>query len=395
VRIGLDARTLAAEQRSGVEQYVINLVRALAGLGDAPETIAYTDRPVSDSGLAAIVSSPPFRTSVLRARRGWLQIALPWRLWRDGADLVHLPSTILPRLLPCPAVVTVHDLAWKRFPETYDPADLRMQEVALRCAARAAHIISGSETTARDLEQAGLPRDRITVIPLGVSPVFSPAGPRLSGDAFPWLRQCPFKTPRACPERSRRVLQGPRGAAEAMGGYLLYTGRLRPRKNLSRLIEAYRQVRDQVAAPPLVLSGGLTAHAGELQAQAGRLGLAEHVIFAGYVPDDLLPALYRGATAFVYPSLYEGFALPVLEAMASGVPVVTSSNSATAEVAGEAALLVHPESTAEIASGLVRLLSDQALREDLARRGLARSSRFTWERTARETTGVYRGILRQ
>jgi glycosyltransferase involved in cell wall biosynthesis len=180
-----------------------------------------------------------------------------------------------------------------------------------------------------------------------------------------------------------------------MGGYLLYTGRLRPRKNLSRLIEAYRQVRDQVAAPPLVLSGGLTAHAGELQAQAGRLGLAEHVIFAGYVPDDLLPALYRGATAFVYPSLYEGFALPVLEAMASGVPVVTSSTSATAEVAGEAALLVDPESTAEIASGLVRLLSDQALREDLARRGLARSSRFTWERTARETTGVYRGILRQ
>jgi len=367
VRIGLDARTLAAEERSGVERYVVNLVRALAQSADAPEIIAYTDRPVPDADLAALLARPPFSARVVRAPRGWLQVALPLHLRRDRVSLAHFPSTILPRLLPCPAVVTVHDLAWKRFPETYDPADLKMQEEALKSARRAAHVIAVSEATARDLREAGLDEKRITVIPLGVSARFSPDGPALNPNAFP-------------------------GAERLADGYVLSTAALRPRKNLGKLIEAYRQVREQLAAPPLVLAGGMTEHGRELQARAGELGISEHVLFPGYISDDLLPALYRGATAFAYPSLYEGFGLPVLEAMASGVPVLTSNTSGTAEVGGDAALLVDPEDTAEIVSALARLIGDEGLRADLRARGLARAREFTWERTARETMSAYRRV---
>ncbi len=367
MRIGLDARTLAAEERSGVEHYVVNLARALARLADSPEIIAYSDRPVSDPELAALLAGPPFSARVVRAPRGWLQVALPLHLRRDRVSLAHFPSTVLPRLLPCPAVVTVHDLAWKRFPETYDPADLKMQEEALRSARRAAHVLAVSEATARDLREEGIAGERITVTPLGVSPRFSPEGPRLTPDAFP-------------------------GAERLADGYLLSTAGLRPRKNLGRLLEAYRQVRAQLPAPPLVLAGGMTEHGRELQARAERLGISEHVLFPGYVSDDVLAALYRGAAAFAYPSLYEGFGLPVLEAMASGVPVLTSNVSGTAEVAGEAALLVNPEDSEEIAGALARLLTDDSLRRDLRARGLARAREFTWERTARETVAVYRQV---
>ncbi len=370
MRVGLDARTLAAEQRSGVEHYVVNLVSALARLGEALEIIAYTDRPISDPALAAVASSPPFRARVMWAPRGWLQAALPWRLWRDGADLVHLPSTILPRLLPCPAVVTVHDLAWRRFPETYPPDDLAMQAVALASAARAARVIAVSNTTAGDLEEAGIPREKISVTLLGVSPRFSPEGPGLAPDAFP-------------------------GAERLRQGYLLYVGRLQARKNLLRVVDAYHRVREALAAPPLVLVGGRSEYGEEVARRAQELEMAGHVLLPGHLGDDLLPCLYRSATACVYLPLYEGFGMPVLEAMACGVPVLTSSGSATAEVAGEAALLADPQSPAEIASGLSRLLSDEALRQNLARRGLARSRQFTWEQTARETIRVYKGVLRQ
>jgi len=372
VRVGVDARTLAAEQRSGVEQYVVGLVRALSRLDDAPEIIAYVDRTIPDPELDAATSSGLLRTHVVRARRGWLRAALPWRLWRDHVDLVHLPSTILPPILPCPAVATVHDLAWIRYPRTYSREDLAMQRLAVSGAARRArHIIANSENTARDLrENYPACSHRITAIPLGVSADFSPAGPRLSNDILP---------------------AGTRPA----DGYILYVGRLHPRKNLRLLLRAYRLVLDQVAAPPLLIVGPITAYGEELVAEARRLEMEQHVVFPGYLPETLLPALYRSATVFVYPSLYEGVGLPVLEAMASGVPVVTSNTSAMPEVAGEAALLVGPEDVQGLTSAIVRLLTDQDLRKSLSERGRARSREFTWERTARATVEVYRRAVGQ
>ena len=371
MRLGLDARALASPVRSGVEHYVINLTRALAALPEAPDIIAYVDRPITDPALSDL-SSERLKIAVLRARRGWLRAALPWRLWRDHADLVHLPSTILPPILPCPAVVTVHDLAWARFPETYDAADLRMQtRVVPRSLRRAAHIIAVSQSTARDLtETLDVPADKITAIPLGVSPSFSPDGPALSPDAFP-------------------------GAEHLAGGYILHlaTGGPHPRKNVAGLLEAYARLRADHPAPPLVVAGDVSSKRGRvLLDAAAHLGLAEDVIFPGQVSEAVLPALYRSAIILAYPSLYEGFGLPILEAMASGLPVITSNRSSMPEAAGDAAVLVDPESLEDLTATLARALTDDALRRDLAQRGLARSREFTWDRTARETIAVYQRI---
>jgi glycosyltransferase involved in cell wall biosynthesis len=167
-------------------------------------------------------------------------------------------------------------------------------------------------------------------------------------------------------------------------------GRLAPRKNLVRLVEAYRLVTERQPAPPLVLAGGDSDYGARLRQWARELRVEERLLFAGSPPDGLLPALYRGATFFVYPSLYEGFGLPVLEAMASGTPVVTADAGGTAEVAGEAALLANPESVEDLAEAMGMLLGDQALCRSYAARGLARAREFTWERTATETVAVYR-----
>jgi len=365
VRVGVDGRGLAAAARTGVEQYVVGLTRALAEVENRPEMIAYLDRPIADEALAGALAGR-IETKVVRARYGWLRAALPWRLWRDGVDVVHLPSTVMPPVLPCPAVVTVHDLAWKRYPETYSAEDLAMQTSrAAGSIRRAAHVLAVSETTARDLrELLRVPDDRITVTPLAASHEFSPEGSGVPEDAF-------------------------RGAERLDHGYVLYAGGLSPRKNLMRLLEAYSEMKREVEAPPLVLPGSRSEYADELARRADELGLGDRVVFPGYVEQALMPALYRGATVFVYPSLYEGFGLPVLEAMASGVPVVTSNRGGTAEVAGEAAVLVEPESTEAIAAALRRLLGDEELRGKVGAGGLRRSRGYRWELTARETVAVY------
>ncbi|MBN1461438.1 MAG: glycosyltransferase family 4 protein [Armatimonadetes bacterium] len=372
MRVGLDARALASPIRSGVEQYVINLTRALATLGTAPEIVAYVDRSLPKGEPTAAGASSPVRIELLEARRGWLRAALPWRLWRDGADLVHLPSTILPPLLPCPAVVTVHDLAWAKFPDTYSRDDLRMQtQVVPKSVRRAAHVIAVSQTTARDVQEI-LHTDpaRITAIPLGVSPVYSPDGPRLAGNEFP-------------------------GADGLSQGYILHAGGMHPRKNVAKLLEAYSLLRAQMSAPPLVIASSTETQWGSAtveEAHAWHLG--DVVVFSGQLEEHLLSRLYRSAVLTVYPSLYEGFGLPILEAMASGVPVITSNRSSMAEVAGDAALLIDPEDAGEIADAMRQLLEDQEQRTELVRRGRERSQAFTWERTARETVEVYERAAR-
>ncbi len=371
--VGLDARTLASPIRSGLEHYVINLAQALSRLPEAPDIIAYLDHRISEPELAASFSRGHVRPKVVEAKRGWLRVALPWRLWRDHVDLVHLPSTIVPPLLPCPAVVTVHDLAWARYPDTYDPDDLRMQmEVVPGSIRRAAHVIAVSRSTARDLMDVLLvPEGKVTAIPLGVAPEFDSRGPKLNGNEFP---------------QAERV----------KNGCLLHTGGLHPRKNLKRLLEAYALLKhdrfsgDLSHLPPLVIAGDISTPPGyELVQQAANLDLASDVIFPGFLSNKILPALYRSAIALVYPSLYEGFGLPILEAMACGAAVITSDSSSMMEVAGGAALLVNPENTEELAGAMKKLLSDGSLRLGLVERGLQRSRQFTWERTARETVAVY------
>ena len=363
MRVGLDARTLASSVRSGVEHYVANLVRAFATFEDGPEIIAYVDRPIADPQLSAAASSGIVRTEVVRAKRGWLRAALPFRLWRDGVEIVHLPSTLIPPILPCPAVVTVHDLAWLHYPEAYDPADLRMQtQVVPRSIRRAAYVIAVSQSTADDISRHfDISKDRIAVTPLGVSAAFSPDGPGIE-DLLPQ-------------------------ADKLASGFILHTGGHHPRKNLPRLLQAYAVLKDEMPeAPPLVITGDATSSTVRgLRADAKSLGMLDSLIFPGELDEAIMARLYRSATVAVYPSLYEGFGLPIIEAMASGIPVVTSNRSSMPEVAGDAALLVDPERPDELAAALKRLLSEPDLRAELIAKGISRSHEFTWDRTARQT----------
>jgi glycosyltransferase involved in cell wall biosynthesis len=291
--------------------------------------------------------------------------ALPPEL--ASLDLLHAPS---PSAVPPPGprqrlVVTAHDLAFVTHPEAF-PRRWRLQfRAGLRRAVRSATaLIAVSESTARDLERVGgAAPDRVHVVPLAAALPSS----TLDVDAV----------------AARYRIHRP---------YVLYAGTLDPRKNLPRLVRAYRRVAAAGAPHALVLVGPLgwrpAALLRELEPPApGR------VILTGRVPAADLDALYRGADAFVYPSLYEGFGLPVLDALARGVATVTSSTSSLPEVTGEAALHVDPLSEADIADSLSRVLEDRALAERLSREGRTRAAAFSWEATARKTLDVYRSIL--
>ncbi len=211
--------------------------------------------------------------------------------------------------------------------------------------------------------------ERFTVIPLAAGKQFHPL---TESEVKPVLERLGFKFP-----------------------YILYIGSLEPRKNLLRLLEAYNQLLDWSSHWHLVIVGARNIWKSEpLEKFVGEHNLQSHIHFPGYIPDDELPALYNGADLFVFPSLYEGFGLPVLESMACGTPVVTSNTSSLPEVAGDAALLVDPYNVEEIAGAMQLILSDVEFAIDLRSRGLERAKKFTWEKTASQTIAVYEQLLR-
>ncbi|MCX6026985.1 MAG: glycosyltransferase family 1 protein [Chloroflexi bacterium] len=226
-----------------------------------------------------------------------------------------------------------------------------------------------SESTRDDLQRiTHVPESRVHMVPYGVSPSFRPVH-------APHLR---------------------RAVAERYGlpsEFLLYVGNLEPRKNLPRLLEAYARLPGRQVVPPLVLAGTRGWKDAPLRETMERLNLGRRVVFPGYIPQEDLPAVYSMAAAFVYPSLYEGFGLPVLEAMACGTPVITSNVSSMPEVAGDAALLVSPNDVEGLTRALDRVLGEPDLRAELSRRGLARARQFTWRRAAESTLAVYRSVL--
>jgi glycosyltransferase involved in cell wall biosynthesis len=290
---------------------------------------------------------------------------LPRRL--ADLDLVHAPS---PAAVPPPGrrqalVVTVHDVAFRLFPQMYPPAWRTLFRMGLRRASRHADaIITVSRHTATDLARlTRVDPKRVHVVP---SAIALPAG---QSDPEPALRR--LKVPRP---------------------YLLFAGTLEPRKNLVRLVRAYRRAALRVPHA-LVLAGPLGWRSQRLHRELAIPGRGR-VMLTGRVTAPELDALYRGADAFCYPSLYEGFGLPVLEAMARGVPVVTSTASSLPEVAGDAAILVDPRSVRDLAEAIEQALTDREEAERLGTIGRDRAARFTWDRTARQTLGVYEAVRR-
>jgi len=268
-------------------------------------------------------------------------------------------------------VTTVHDVHWKRFPETFPMKDRLLMDIFLPLTFRRATIvITDSRASRSDLVHFfRVPPDKIRVIYLAAEERF-----------FYWL-----------PEGERRSVLERYGLTE---GYVLFVGVIQPRKNLERLLHAVALLRPRVECCRLVIVGKIGWKTQRLFQLVGELRLKECVRFVGYVPDEDLPAIYQGAMVFAYPALWEGFGLPVLEAMASGVPVLTSNTSSLREIAESAAVLVDPLSVRDIFEGLHRLLTDEGLRDNLRQRGLERARKFSWRKTAEETLRVYESAKR-
>lgn len=305
-------------------------------------------------------------TSQPLARILWEQIVAPTVLLRARPDVLFCPLNVVPLLAPCPSVVTVHDLAFLRF-NLHQPAKRRyLTALTRRSVQRAAHVITVSEFTRREvLELLGVDPARVTAIPNGRDDRFAPV------DAATLER---FRTERGLPPR-----------------FVLFLGTLEPRKNVTTLIRAYAQARAELNMP-LLIGGGKGWLYEDVFALVRELGLEQSVQFTGFIDSDALPLYYAAATAFVYPSLYEGFGFPPLEAMATGTPVIVSTAAALTEVAGDAALAVPPQDVDALAAALQRITGDETLRTELRTRGLERAQQFSWRRAADETLRVLRGV---
>ncbi len=369
--VGIDASRAAVARRTGTENYSLHLIRGLLALDDAHRYRLYFNQPPPQD-----LFGPRPEQRILRFPRLWTHVALSWETLTSAPDLLFVPSHVLPLIHPRCSVVTVHDLGFHYYPE----AHTLFQNAYLRWSTRhnartATLVLADSLATQRDLiRYYGLPADKISVVYPGrdetLAPVTAPS--------------------ELAAVRARYDLQQP---------YLLYVGTLHPRKNLVRLVQAFGQLLSQPATGPanpiLVLAGqkGWLYH--EISDEMRRLGLQGRVRLTGYLPDNDLAALLSGAVAFVFPSLYEGFGLPVLEAMACGTPVVCSQCSSLPEVAGDAALLVDPLDLEAITAALVRIVGDESLRRELVQRGFQQAQQFSWRRCAQEALAALEEAYRR
>jgi len=359
--IGIDASRAVLAQRTGTENYSYQLIRRLLTLDTTHRYRLYFNAP-PEAGLFPAV--PHAEQRIVPFPRLWTHARLSWEMWRDPPDVLFVPAHVLPLIHPRHSVVTVHDLGYLYYPEAHTPLSRLYLDVSTRYNARAAsYVIADSEATRQDLiRHYGAEAGKITVVYPGCSEEFRPI--------------CDAEALHKTRERYRLP-----------DSYILHVGTLHPRKNLVRLVEAYALLRQSALAkstlPDLVIAGKKGWLYNHIFQRVEELDITTHVHFPGYVSQEDLPALLSGAQLLVMPSLYEGFGLPVLEAMACGTPVVCSNTSSLPEVAGDAALLAEPLDTEGIAEAMGRLLRDTALRDGLIQRGFHQASRFTWEDCAR------------
>jgi glycosyltransferase involved in cell wall biosynthesis len=365
MRIGIDASPIIGD-RGGVGWHTYHLLRAMARLNEDLELVGY-------------VGTGSLRNGVPEGWTGggnikWVESGrwqIPWRGRWDGLDLYHGTNFKMKTVGRFGGVVTIYDLWMDRHPQ-YSPKLFGQRASFLRTkrtAWRARKVITISAFSARDIVSLyGLPLDRIVVIPCGVSDDFRP---RRDQAEFGDLR--------------RRI-----GLPDAP--FILFIGGADPRKNHQAVVRAFAKRADEFKECRLVLVGDPVHRFGDMLRTIAQCGLEGRVICPGRLPIEDITRLYSHADLFVFPSLYEGFGMPVIEAMACGAPVVTSDRTALPEVAGDAALLVNPDDDEELAGAMVRILRDPPLRESLRAKGFERARQFSWERAARQTLAVYKEV---
>lgn len=376
LHIGIDISRIAVAARTGTEHYTYELLAAFAQRDRSNRYSLYCNQlpaALPPLGPNSTLWHIPFP-------RLWTHLRLSAELLLHPPDVLFVPAHVLPIALPLRprlrSVVTIHDLGYLHFPEAHTKQQRLYLRLSTLWSARvASHVIAISQATRDDLlRHTGIDASKISVIYHGLAPHFRPVD---DSQARSQVQQ-------------RYGIVAPGQPARP---YLLYVGTVQPRKNLVRLIEAFSQAHRANPDLLLVIAGKRGWLTEAIERRANELGIAEHVRFTGYVEDADLPILLSGALAFALPSLYEGFGMPVLEAMACGTPVLASNTSALPEVAGDAALLVNPTDTTEIAAAIERLANDTALRAELRARGLARVAQFTWERCADQTLDVLRSTF--
>lgn len=358
MRIGIDCQAFGAGVRHGFTTYVGNLLAALRRGYPDNEFLEWPCRYHAGWRMPH--------------QLWWDQGRIPWRALRGGVDLIHVPafSGALCRMQPL--VLTVHDLLYTRHPEWLPTARARWYWATWIpfTARHASAVIAPSEATKEDLiALAGIPADRVTVVPHAVDPLFSR---RPSTEAIRAYRE-------------RHALTDP---------YVLYVGAIDRRKDWQGLLKAFAHLRRTHPSFRLVIAGHVGGRRSDLT-EAIRAADGDHaVVLAGHVPDQDLPALYAGAALFVYPSWWEGFGLPLLEAMAMGVPVIAYKISSLPEVVGDAGILLDaPYAHTALAESMERLITDETLRGELIEKGFRQAAAFSWERAAEQTMTVYAGCV--
>jgi len=367
--VGLNAHLLSLSQSyrgAGINQYIYNLLRFLPAVDGDGSYIAFLgEKKAQFPGIRLHFTSLPTVNPVVRIF--WEQTFQPWALWKEKVELLHSLAFVGPLVSPCPFLVTVYDLSFLLFPEGFRLWNRLYLLIFTRLSVkRASRVIAISENTKKDLVKVwGVEENKIRVTYCGCDETLKP---------LPLQDVENFRRRRGLPER-----------------FVFFLGTIEPRKNLVRLLEAFRKIKK--GQVKLVLAGGLGWKYEPVMAAIENFGLREDVVLTGFIPQEEKVYWYNAAEIFVYPSLYEGFGLPPLEAMACGTPVVASRAASLPEVVGDGGILVDPTDTEAIAEALSRLLSDPRERERLREKGLQRAKKFSWEQMARETVKIYREAL--
>ena len=372
IRIAIDAHTVGTKL-GGNESYAVNLIEALAQIDSTNNYTIYVTTNEARDRFSNRWPNFKVRSTLPHTPLIRIPLTLSAELRKNPVDVLHVQFTA-PPFCPCPFVVSIHDLSFEHLPQTFKRRSRTQLRLTVRHSARrAARILSLSEHTRGDIvETYGIESNRIEAIPLAAPDHF-------------------------CRVNDKRELQRVRHNYGIEGDYILSVGSIQPRKNLARLIKAYAQLRGDCSAdklPKLVLVGKCAWLYDETLRALDQVGVKDSVVLTGYVPESDLPAIYSSALCFVYPSYFEGFGLPPLEAMKCGTPVIVGNQTSLPEVVGDAGLTVDPFDVDAIAGAIRRLMNDSALRAELSQKGQERASTFTWRETARRTLQIYQDVAR-
>jgi len=372
MRIAIDAHAVGTKL-GGNESYAINLVEALAQIDSVNQYTLYVTTNEARDRFHGRWPNFKVRATLPHTPVIRIPLTLSAELRKHPVDVLHVQFTA-PPFCPCPTVVSIHDLSFEHLPQTFKRRSRMQLRLTVRNSARrAGRILSLSEHTRRDIvETYGISAERVIAIPLAAPSHFGPVV-------------------------DTKELQRVRHTYGIDGDYILSVGSIQPRKNLARLVRAYASLRGEYSTdklPKLVLAGKCAWLFDETLRALEQTGLQDAVVLTGYVPEADLPALYSAALCFVYPSYFEGFGLPPLEAMKCGAPVIVGNRTSLPEVVGDAALTVDPFDIDAIAAAMKRLMHDSQLRKELSSKGQERAGMFDWRETARRTLEVYRQVAR-